>query len=242
LIKSVCKREFNKLAQIEYAQNSVPSLIPIHLMMVLVVLKMLLPCQLMIPIYTIHHKLANQVSHFFFSFIYFYPMQFTLRPILSSDLESFAAYANNFNIAKNLTNAFPHPYTLEKAKAFLEIMEKQSPRNVLGIDIDGAICGAIGIHFQTDVYEKNAEMGYWLAEPFWGKGIMSKAIPQMVEYAFANFSIERIYARPFGHNIASQMALKKAGFTLEAVLKDTFYKNGETLDEWIFAIRRDQKK
>lgn len=166
-------------------------------------------------------------------------MQFSLRIIESSDLESFAFHANNFNIAKNLTNAFPHPYTLENGKVFLEMLAKQTPRNVLGIDIDGKICGAIGVHFQSDIYEKNAEMGYWLAEPFWGNGIMSRAIPQMVKYAFNNFEIARIFARPFGTNIASQMALKKAGFVLEAVLKDTFFKNGEILDEWIFAVRRD---
>jgi ribosomal-protein-alanine N-acetyltransferase len=165
-------------------------------------------------------------------------MDFKLRPIESSDLESFANHANNINIAKNLTNAFPHPYTLQNAEDFLEIMEKQTPRNILGIAINGTICGAIGIHFQHDVYERNAEMGYWLAEPFWGNGIMSKAIPLMVNYAFDNFDIDRIFARPFGFNIASQKVLKNAGFSLDAILKGTFYKNGESHDEWIFSIRR----
>ena len=165
-------------------------------------------------------------------------MQFTLRIIEPTDLESFTFHANNYNISKNMTDAFPYPYTLEKGKLFFDKIEKQSPRNVLGIDIDGKICGAIGVHLQTDVYAKNAEMGYWLGEPFWGNGIMSKAIPQMVAYAFEKFPIERIYARPFGNNLASQMTLKKAGFILEAVLKDTIFKNGETIDEWIFSTRR----
>ena len=111
---------------------------------------------------------------------------------------------------------------------------KNTPTNIFAIDINGEACGGIGIHPQEDVQRKNAELGYWLAEPFWGNGIISKAIPQIVEYGFKNFDITRIYARPYGTNNASQRVLEKAGFTLEGKFEKTLFKNGEFLDEWIY--------
>ena len=89
---------------------------------------------------------------------------------------------------------------------------------------------------------KNAELGYWLAEPFWGKGIITYAIQEMVEYGFKTFDITRIFAIPFGTNIASQKALEKAGFILEARLNKTIFKNGEYQDELIYAIRKQPVK
>ena len=104
--------------------------------------------------------------------------------------------------------------------------------------MDGKAAGGIGIHPQEDIYCKNAEMGYWLAEPYWGKGIITKAVLQMIDYAFANFDISRIYARPFGTNIGSQKVLEKAGFKLEARIEGSLFKKGEYLDELIYAVRR----
>ena len=82
------------------------------------------------------------------------------------------------------------------------------------------------------------ELGYWLAEPFWGNGIITEAIQQIVKYGFETFDITRIFARPYGYNIASQKALEKAGFTLEARFVDTFFKNGKFEDEWVYAVRK----
>jgi [ribosomal protein S5]-alanine N-acetyltransferase len=103
--------------------------------------------------------------------------------------------------------------------------------------VDGKAVGGIGIHIQPDIYQKNAEMGYWLGEPFWGKGIITNAISQMVDYAFKHWSINRIFARPFGTNLASQRVLEKAGFLLEGKFEKTLYKNGEYMDELIYATR-----
>jgi ribosomal-protein-alanine N-acetyltransferase len=97
--------------------------------------------------------------------------------------------------------------------------------------------GGIGIHPQTDIQRKNAELGYWLAESFWGNGIISNAIKQVVQFTFETYDINRIYARPFGTNIASQQVLEKNGFDLEARFEKTLIKNGELLDELIYAIR-----
>lgn len=166
-------------------------------------------------------------------------MNFTLRPFKESDLESLVKYANNYNIAKNLTGKFPHPYTVENGRQFIAIANKNKPHNILSIDVNGEVVGAIGIHPQEDIMCKNAEMGYWLAEPFWGKGIVTSAVKQMTEYGFKNWDIDRIYARPFGSNIGSQKVLEKAGFQLEARFKNTIFKFGEYQDELFYAVRRE---
>jgi ribosomal-protein-alanine N-acetyltransferase len=165
-------------------------------------------------------------------------MNFTLRPWTISDLDNLVKYAGNPKIAKNMTDMFPHPYTIEKGKAFIENATKDEPIHIFAIDIDGQAIGAIGIHPQTDIHRKNAELGYWLAEPFWGQGIITKVIVQIVEIALKTFDIDRIFARPFGTNIASQKALQKAGFVFEGKFEKTIFKNGEYLDELFFAVRR----
>ncbi|HPT20648.1 MAG TPA: GNAT family protein [Bacteroidales bacterium] len=164
---------------------------------------------------------------------------FILRPWRQSDIESLVKYANNPDIAKNLTNAFPHPYTQQSGEAYLETVCSQKPVRVFAIEADGEAVGSIGVFPQTDIHCQNAEMGYWLAEPFWGKGIMTSAIKQMVDYAFRTFDINRVYARPFGSNKASQRVLEKSGFKLEARFKDVLLKNGRTEDELIYAIRKE---
>lgn len=164
---------------------------------------------------------------------------FKLRPWAIEDLDSLVKYANNWNIAKNLTDAFPHPYTEDSGRAFIGMATKGNPANIMAIEVNGEAVGGIGIHPQSDIQRRNAEMGYWLAEPYWGQKIISRAIPQMVKYAFQNFDIDRIYARPFGTNIASQRVLEKAGFVLEAHFTNTLFKAGEYLDELVYAIRKE---
>jgi RimJ/RimL family protein N-acetyltransferase len=166
-------------------------------------------------------------------------MIFKLRSLRESDLSNLVQYANNKNIFNNLTDAFPHPFDAEKGKAFIDRILSNKPHHVQAITIDDELIGCIGVHPKTDVHKKNAELGYWVAEPYWGKGIISKAIPLMVEYGFDNFDISRIYATPYPHNIASQKALEKSGFVLEASLEKTLFKNGEYLDELIYAIRKE---
>jgi len=165
-------------------------------------------------------------------------MNFTLRPFRDSDLASLVKYANNYNIARFLTNQFPHPYTEEDGRKFISSVAKNDPANVFAIEVNGEAAGAIGIFPQTDIHEKNAETGYWLAEPFWGNGIITRAIEQTVEYGFKTFDITRIFARPFSTNLASHRVLEKAGFVCEARLKDALYKNGSYMDELIYSIRK----
>ena len=165
-------------------------------------------------------------------------MKFKLRKWKVSDIESLVRYANNEKIAANLTDQFPHPYTKEHGEAFIKMATKNSPNRIFAIEINGEASGGIGLHFQTDIHKKNAELGYWLAEPYWGKGIMTKVVLQMIDFGFKTFEIDRIFARPFGTNIGSQKVLEKAGFILEGKFEKTLFKRGEYVDEFIYAIRK----
>ena len=162
-----------------------------------------------------------------------------LRKWNEADLDSLVKYANNHNVAKWLTNGFPHPYTYEDGKSYLSIIANDNPTKVFAIEVNGEAVGSIGIFPQSDIHEKNAEIGYWLAEVYWGQGIITKAIQEIVEYGFKTFDVVRIFARPFSTNLKSQRVLEKAGFVLEARLKKALYKNSEFLDELIYAKRDD---
>lgn len=169
-------------------------------------------------------------------------MEIILRPWQWSDLENLVKYANNPNIAKNLTDAFPNPYSIEDGKRFIEMANTNPELVYRAIVIEESIVGSIGAKLQEDVHRKNAEMGYWLAEPFWGMGIVTEAIKIFVDLMFSETEIERIFARPFGTNIASQQVLIKSGFKLEAVFEKTLIKNDVFLDEYVFAIRKSNYK
>ena len=163
---------------------------------------------------------------------------FELRPFTLHDLPALVKHANDRTVADNLTDAFPHPYTGESGRHFLQEAMKELPLRRC-IAINGECCGAIGLHPKADLWRRNLELGYWLAKEHRGQGIMTEAIKQMTELGFRTFpDITRIYATPFGSNIASQRALEKAGFELEAKLIGTLVKNGKVEDEWIYGARR----
>lgn len=166
-------------------------------------------------------------------------MELILRPWRMDDLDSLVVYANNYKIARNLTDKFPYPYAEEDGKRFINYTLEDKTAHIFAIEIDGKACGGIGLHPRSDVECKNAELGYWLAEPFWGKGIMTKAITQIITYGFENLDINRIFARPYGSNIGSQRVLEKTGFKLEARFEKTFFKFGEYEDELIYAVRKE---
>jgi [ribosomal protein S5]-alanine N-acetyltransferase len=165
---------------------------------------------------------------------------FILRPWQLADLPQLVKNANDPDIARWMTDTFPHPYTLAAGEAFLNrVVVKDGPASVMAIEIDGEPCGSIGIFPLQDIFRRNAELGYWLKPEYSGRGIMTAAIRRMVDHAFDHFpELDRIFARPFGSNIASQRALDKAGFLLEAKFHGTIVKNGKVEDELVYAIRR----
>jgi RimJ/RimL family protein N-acetyltransferase len=165
-------------------------------------------------------------------------MEVTLRPWHIDDVNDLVALANNQNIAQYMADVFPHPYTIENGKTFIAFATNNSNSIIFAIIVNGKPAGSIGLHLQTDILRKNAEIGYWLGEAYWNKGIITKAIPQIIEYGFKNLDIVRVFARIFGTNIASQKVVEKCGFILEGKYDKTLFKNGEYLDELIYAIRK----
>lgn len=157
-----------------------------------------------------------------------------------NDVEALLKYAGNPKITQFMSDGFAGISTPEGAVRFIAFANSGSDKIYRAIDVDGEVVGGIGVSVQTDIYRKNAELGYWLAEPFWGKGITTKAIGMLVSEAFGQLDITRIFARPFHTNKASHRVLEKAGFRLEAVLEKTVFKNGEYLDEYIYAIRKQK--
>jgi len=165
-------------------------------------------------------------------------MDFIIRDLKESDLESLVKYANNWDISKNLSDRFPYPYTEKDGKEFLKFAIDNPTEFVQAIDIDGECIGTIGLHPQKDIYAKNVEIGYWIAEPFWGKGIATRAVKQIVEIGFERFDCSRIFARAFGTNKGSQRVLEKAGFQFEYNFEKTLYKDGQYFDDLVYGIRR----
>ena len=149
-----------------------------------------------------------------------------------------AKYANNKNIADNLRDTFPYPYTLDDAKYYVNhCMRKEGEGQVCrAIVVNGEAVGSVGVFFRDDVYCKTGEVGYWLAEPFWSKGIMSSAISQICEMVFGEYDVVRIFAEPFANNIGSRKALEKAGFVLEGIMRNSVFKNDKVLDSCMYAM------
>jgi len=167
-------------------------------------------------------------------------MEFTLREWEITDIESVAVNANNNKIAEKLRNVFPHPYSKVDAEFFVNmcINADKTKDLFLAIDVDGKAVGSIGVFKQDDVYCKSGELGYWLGEEYWGKGIVTEAIKQICEIAFDKFDIVRIFAEPYSHNIGSRKVLEKAGFELEGIMKKGVFKNGEIHDYCMYSLIR----
>jgi ribosomal-protein-alanine N-acetyltransferase len=153
-------------------------------------------------------------------------MDFELRKWRPEDAESAARYADNKHIADNLRDAFPFPYTLQDAENYIKCWtsDDETKRLCRAVCVDGKAVGSIGVFPGGDVYRKSAELGYWLGEEFWNRGIMTAAVKQICKEAFERFDIVRIYAEPYAHNLGSRKVLEKAGFSLEGVMKNGAYK------------------
>jgi len=159
----------------------------------------------------------------------------TIRKWRMDDAPSLAKHANNRRVWLGLRDAFPHPYTIEDANRFLQGSVAGAPRKNFCIEIDGVAVGGIGLRPGEDVHRHTAEFGYWLAEEFWGKGIMTEVVPAFVDYCFKEFSLNRIYAEPFSNNPASARVLEKAGFVLEGRLRKNVVNDGKVVDSLLYA-------
>ena len=167
-------------------------------------------------------------------------MQIDLRPWRPEDAHSVARYASNPKIAANLRDVFPHPYVHQDAVNYIEsCLRADSARQLTrAIAVDGEAVGSVGAFLGSDVYRKSAEIGYWLAEPFRGRGIMPGAVIRICRESLDAFDIVRLYAEPFARNAASRRVLEKAGFRLEGILRQSVCKQGEILDSCIYGLTR----
>ena len=148
------------------------------------------------------------------------------------DARDLATALSNKKIQDNLRDGLPFPYTEEDGKAFISAMltADETDTFAFAITADGKVIGSIGAFRQTNIHNKTAELGYYIAEECWGKGITTEAVKQLCDYVFSHTDIIRIYAEPFAYNIASCRVLEKAGFQYEGTLRSNALKNGKVLD------------
>lgn len=169
--------------------------------------------------------------------------EIVLRPWSEDDASQLAIIANNRKISDNLRDGFSFPYSLQDAINWLKIVVPANfPPLYFAITLNQKLVGSIGLVSKTDIYRKNFEVGYFVAEDYWGRGIASKAIKALTSYAFKDFDIIRVYAEPFSDNAGSRRALEKAGFTLEATFKRNVIKNGIIKDSSIYSVLKEDFK
>ena len=161
--------------------------------------------------------------------------EYTIREWVDEDADSLVRYANNRRIARWLRDRFPYPYTLLDAETFLAAVAALNPPTTFAIAADDEAIGGIGLEFGTDIHRFTAELGYWLGEPFWGRGIMTEAVRHLTAWAFENLEVHRIYATAFAGNQASARVLEKAGFQREGRLRASVFKEGRILDQFLYA-------
>lgn len=152
------------------------------------------------------------------------------------DLESLVQYADNRKIWLNLRDRFPHPYTRQAGREFLRTALTQRPETLFAIDVGGQAVGGIGFVMMTDVERVSAEIGYWLAEPFWRRGVATEAVVAVTQYAIETHGFTRVFAVPFASNQASARVLEKAGYVLEGRLRRSAIKDGQIVDQLQYAF------
>jgi ribosomal-protein-alanine N-acetyltransferase len=158
-----------------------------------------------------------------------------LRRWRKADAESVVRHANNFNVAKHLRDRFPHPYTAKDAHAFIDVACEAKPQTNFAIDVEGMAVGGFGYVPGTDVERYSAEVGYWLGEAMWGRGIATEALELFTRHAFADLRLLRLFALPLADNIASIRVLAKAGYTREGILRSSCVKYAVPRDQAIYA-------
>ena len=165
---------------------------------------------------------------------------FTLRPFREGDEASLVRHGNDRAVWINMTNFFPHPYTPEAAASWV-VRANSEPENGrdLAIDVDGEAIGALGFRRQADLGTRTAEIGYWLGQAFWGRGIATAAMKLATPVAFAQYNFVRLQAGVLSWNPASARVLSKAGYEHEATLRRAIYKDSQVCDRLVYTKLRD---
>lgn len=161
-----------------------------------------------------------------------------VRPWRADDLDALVRYADSAAVARQMRDTFPHPYTSADGESWLRLAAVP-PLTNFAIEHHGEAVGGIGLKLGTDVERVSAEVGYWLGERAWGRGLATAALVALADRAFDGFGLTRLFALPFVRNAASRRVLEKAGFTLEAILRRSAVKGGEVLDQALYARIQD---
>ena len=171
-------------------------------------------------------------------------MKCRIRKWELSDAKDLAAALSNKKVQDNLRDGLPYPYTEQDGKEFISAMlsADENETFAFAIMVDDKVVGSIGIFRQGNIHSQTAELGYYIAEEYWGKGIMTEAVKQICEYVFAKSDIIRIYAEPFAYNIASCRVLEKVGFQYEGTLRSNAVKNGKVIDMEMYSLLKAEIK
>jgi ribosomal-protein-alanine N-acetyltransferase len=152
------------------------------------------------------------------------------------DVASLVRHADNRKIWLNLRDRFPHPYTQHDGISFVHRVRSSRPETTFAIEVDGEAAGGIGFMLQHDVERVSAEIGYWLGETYWGRGICTVAVRAVTRHAIEQHGLTRLFALPFAHNTPSCRVLEKAGYTLEGHLRRSAVKDGQVCDQMLYGF------
>ena len=171
-------------------------------------------------------------------------MNCKIRKWKLTDAKNIAIALSNKKIQDNLRDGLPYPYTEQDGIDFISSMlsANEDETFAFAITVDDKAIGSIRVFRQQNIHRQTAEMGYYIAEEYWGKGIMTDAVKQICEYVFKNSDILRIYAEPFAYNAGSCRVLEKAGFQYEGTLRNNAVKNGKVIDMKMYSLLREERQ
>ncbi len=169
-------------------------------------------------------------------------MKCRIRKWKLSDAGDLAVSLSNPKVQDNLRDGLPYPYTEQDGKDFISDMlsADENETFAFAITVDNIVIGSIGVFRQGNIHRQTAELGYYIAEEYWGKGIMTEAVRQICEYVFSKSDMIRIYAEPFAYNTASCRVLEKAGFQYEGTLRNNAVKNGKVIDMKVYSLLKEE--
>ena len=159
-----------------------------------------------------------------------------LRPLELADADTIAQLANNDKVQINLRDKLPFPYTSDNARSFIARTQHQQPALLFAIEFDGQFAGVVGLQLHTDSVLKSAEVGYWIGEPFWGKGIATQILHSITQLGFRRLQLNRLFAGVFEWNKAGMRVLEKCGYQLEGISYKHLSKNGQLVDEYWYGL------
>ena len=167
---------------------------------------------------------------------------YQIREFQSNDVEALVKYANNYEVSKFLRDAFPYPYKKENAVDWIEQIKKNNLALTFAVANEIELIGGIGAIPFDDVHRYSAEVGFWIGEPFWNRGIISKALKTFCNYLFTNCNFNRLTANVFERNEASRRVLEKTGFVLEGTQRKSVFKENKFVDHYIYGLLKEDFK